>query len=59
MEDETKLRYQMGGILHILAISGLHISILGMGFYRMLKKCYLRNWTAGMIALVLCSNMGL
>ena len=23
LEDETKLRYQMGGILHILAISGV------------------------------------
>ena len=28
LEEETKLRYQMAGILHILAISGLHISIL-------------------------------
>lgn len=59
LEDETKLRYQMGGILHILAISGLHISILGMGFYRMLKKCYLGNWTAGMIALVFMLQYGI
>lgn len=59
LEDETKLRYQMGGILHILAISGLHISILGMGFYRMLKKCYLGNWTAGMIALVFMLQYGM
>ena len=59
LEDETKLRYQMGGILHILAISGLHISIIGMGFYRFLKKCYLGNWTAGMIALVFMIQYGM
>ena len=34
LDNELKLRYQMGGMIHILAISGLHISILGMGFFR-------------------------
>ena len=33
-EKERKLLYQEGGIAHILAISGLHISLLGMGLYR-------------------------
>lgn len=33
--------YQINGIAHILAISGLHISILGMGLYRFLRKIYL------------------
>ena len=32
LEDEVKIRYQMAGIIHILAISGLHISVLGIGF---------------------------
>lgn len=59
LEDETKLRYQMGGIMHILVISGLHISIIGMGFYRLLKKCCLGNWTAGMIALVFMIQYGM
>ena len=31
LDPELKMRYQMAGIIHILAISGLHISLLGMG----------------------------
>lgn len=30
--------YQMGGISHVLAISGLHISLIGMAVYRTLRK---------------------
>lgn len=38
LEPETKEIYQKAGISHILAISGLHISILGMGLYGLLQK---------------------
>lgn len=38
MDKELKALYQRNGIAHILAISGLHISMLGMGLYRLLKK---------------------
>ena len=38
LDTEMKSLYQQNGIIHILAISGLHLSILGMGFYRMLKR---------------------
>ena len=31
LDQETKIRYQMAGIIHMLAISGLHLSLLGMG----------------------------
>lgn len=41
MEEETKLLYQRNGIAHILAISGLHISLLGMGLFRFLRKIFL------------------
>lgn len=42
--DKTELNsywkelYQEGGIIHLLTISGLHISILGMGAFRLLRK---------------------
>lgn len=36
MDTEVKERYQRCGIAHILAISGLHISLLGMSLYRIL-----------------------
>ncbi len=37
--QELKALYQQNGIAHILAISGLHVSLLGMGLYRLLRKC--------------------
>lgn len=39
MDRELKELYQRNGIAHILSISGLHISMLGMGLYRLLRKC--------------------
>lgn len=38
LDKEIKSLYQQNGIIHILAISGLHISILGMGFHRLLRR---------------------
>lgn len=38
LDEETKKLYQLSGIIHILSISGLHISIIGMGLYKMLHK---------------------
>lgn len=39
MDKELKALYQRNGIAHILAISGLHISMIGMGLYKILRKC--------------------
>lgn len=36
---EIKDLYQLGGISHVLAISGLHISILGLTLFTLLRKC--------------------
>lgn len=38
LAEEDRLLYQMLGISHILAISGLHLSVLGWGLYRFLGK---------------------
>ncbi len=40
LSEEERLRWQVGGISHMLAISGLHLTLLGMGIYKLLKKCY-------------------
>lgn len=37
---EVKELYQKAGISHVLAVSGLHVSIFGMGLYRMLQRLY-------------------
>lgn len=38
LDEEIKQLYQLNGIIHILSISGLHISIIGMGVYKILHK---------------------
>ena len=38
MDEEIKELYKNSGIMHILAVSGLHISIIGMGLYKLLRK---------------------
>lgn len=42
MDDDIKDMYKNSGIMHILAVSGLHISIIGMGLYKVLRKCKLK-----------------
>lgn len=38
LEKDTKSLYQSAGISHILAISGFHMSLLGLGLYHLLKR---------------------
>lgn len=38
IDKDSKQLYQKSGIAHILAISGLHISLIGMGIYKILRK---------------------
>lgn len=38
LDKDIKELYRSNGISHILAISGLHISVLGMGLYRLLRR---------------------
>lgn len=39
IDNDIRDLYSRNGIAHILAISGLHISMLGMGFASLMKKC--------------------
>ena len=51
MDSEVKELYQNNGISHILAISGLHISFIGLGVYRLLRKTGLGFLPSGMLAM--------
>ncbi len=51
LDEAEKELYMKAGIGHILAISGLHISFLGMGVYRMLRKAGVSCEGAGMIGM--------
>ncbi len=47
LDKETKNLYQKGGIGHILAISGLHMSFIGIGLYKILRRCGMSFLYAG------------
>lgn len=50
LDSEIKSLYQKSGIAHILAISGLHISLLGMSLYRLLRhRCGLTYLWSGLM----------
>lgn len=38
VDKDVKELYSLSGISHIMAISGLHISLIGMGIYKLLRK---------------------
>ena len=38
MDEELKELYQANGIGHVLAISGLHLSFIGIGMYKVLRR---------------------
>lgn len=38
LSEETKQLYQKNGIAHVLAISGLHISLIGVGLFFVLRR---------------------
>lgn len=59
MEREIKDLYQKNGIAHLLAISGLHLSLIGAGLHRLLRKCGLGYGLSGMIATVGIFSYGL
>lgn len=48
LDASIKDLYQKNGIAHLLAISGLHLSIIGMGLYRILRKTGLGYGAAGL-----------
>lgn len=38
LDEEVNKLYQQNGISHIISISGLHVSLLGLSFYKLLKR---------------------
>ncbi len=52
LPEEIRDTFSEGGISHILAISGLHISLLAMGLYRLLRRMKLSFQAAGLISSV-------
>lgn len=48
LEEETKTLFSASGIAHILAVSGLHVSLIGLGLFGLLRKAGLGLRGAGL-----------
>lgn len=48
-DEELKSLYKRNGMIHILSISGLHITIVGISLYHLLRKIGIPIWLAAVI----------
>lgn len=55
---EIRDLYQKNGISHLLAVSGLHVSMIGMGLYHMLRKWGISFGKAGGVAACITISYG-
>lgn len=59
LDSEVKAMYRRNGIIHILSISGLHITLVGMGIYSVLRKAGLPKRPAAVIGCVVLIMYGI
>lgn len=52
IDEDIKELYQKMGISHILAISGLHISLLGMVVYKILTSIKIHTYVANILTII-------
>lgn len=52
LDSDLKELYQKNGIGHVLAISGLHMTFIGLGLYQFLRKRGLSFVSAGIIGII-------
>ena len=55
MDADMKEQYQKAGISHVLAISGLHISFIGLGIYKLIRRSGVSYIGAGILASLVLS----
>ncbi len=53
LDGTIKDLFALGGISHILAISGLHVSMIGRGVYKILRKKRIGFFVAGVLSSVI------
>ena len=57
LEEDIKDRYKLLGISHVLAISGLHLSIIGMGIFKLLRRRF-NYWISGICGIIVILIFG-
>lgn len=59
LSEDTRELYQNNGIGHILAISGLHVSLLGYGLFELLRKLKMPLVSASLVTVLMLFLYGL
>ncbi|MBE5935083.1 MAG: DNA internalization-related competence protein ComEC/Rec2 [Lachnospiraceae bacterium] len=59
IDEDIKDKYTEAGITHILAISGLHITMLGMCIYRVLMRCKIDIYISSIVTMGIILLYGL
>lgn len=58
LDAQSRQLFQKSGIAHILAISGLHITLLGMGLYKLLRRVCIPQAVCAVVSIVLMTAYG-
>ncbi|MBQ7359171.1 MAG: DNA internalization-related competence protein ComEC/Rec2 [Lachnospiraceae bacterium] len=58
LDTSMKGLYQQSGISHILAISGLHMSLVGMSFYKLLRRLGIPLWASAILGICIIVTYG-
>lgn len=59
LSEETQKQYRKNGIAHILAVSGLHLSLIGLGFHRLLCMLGLPLLPANLLSIFVILSYGI
>ncbi len=59
VERETLLRMQLSAMSHCIVVSGTHLSILGWGLFRLLRKARIPLWMSGIVSIFLMIQYGI
>ncbi len=59
LDKDIKNLYKESGISHILAISGLHVSLIGMTLFHLLRKLRIPNFMAAVLSIFLLFSYGI
>ena len=59
LSADIKDLYKRGGIIHILSVSGLHISLIGMALYKLLRRSSLWVLPSAVISIIIMLLYGM
>ncbi len=59
LDEAVRASFQENGISHILAISGLHLSIIGLTLYKLLRKSGLSFWICAGVSITVLTGYGI